>query len=103
MFQSIYNVLHLFLYFSIIFLLDEVSFAMWGSLGRTWGVIGEQPEVKTKGCRKGLKMFGAIGFNNGQFIFMESLAYSITPKLIKFLKEDSISNESSKQLFCIFQ
>ena len=83
---------------AIILFGDEVSFAMWGSLGRTWGVIGQQPEVKTKGCRKGLKMFGAIGFNNGQFIYMESLAYSITPKLIKFLKEDGISNESLKQL-----
>ena len=83
---------------AIILFGDEVSFAMWGSLGRTWGVIGEQPEVKTKGCRKGLKMFGAIGFNNGQFIYMESLAYSITPKLIKLLKEDSASDESLKQL-----
>ncbi|MDX2505092.1 MAG: IS630 family transposase [Gammaproteobacteria bacterium] len=83
---------------AIILFGDEVSFAMWGSLGRTWGVIGEQPEVKTKGCRKGLKMFGAIGFNNGQFIFMESLAYSITPKLIKFLKEEGASDESLKQL-----
>jgi len=77
---------------------DEVSFAMWGSLGRTWGVIGKQPEVKTKGCRKGLKMFGAIGFNKGQFIYMESLAYSITPKLISYFKECGLSEESLKQL-----
>ena len=77
---------------------DEVSFAMWGSLGRTWGVIGKQPEVRTKGCRKGLKMFGAIGFNNGQFIYMESLAYSITPKLIKMLKEEGISSESLEKI-----
>lgn len=83
---------------SIILFGDEVSFAMWGSLGRTWGVIGEQPEVKTKGCRKGLKMFGAIGFNNGQFIYMESLAYSITPKLIKNLREDGISDKSLERL-----
>ena len=83
---------------SIILFGDEVSFAMWGSLGRTWSVIGEQPEVKTKGCRKGLKMFGAIGFNNGQFIYMESLAYSITPKLIKFFKEMNLSNELLNQL-----
>ena len=83
---------------AIIMFGDEVSFAMWGSLGRTWAAIGEQPEVKTKGCRKGLKMFGAIGFNNGQFIYMESLAYSITPKLIKYFKDMDISNESLKQL-----
>ena len=83
---------------AIIMFGDEVSFAMWGSLGRTWAVIGKQPEVKTKGCRKGLKMFGAIGFNNGQFIYMESLAYSITPKLIKYFKDMDISSESLKQL-----
>lgn len=83
---------------AIILFGDEVSFAMWGSLGRTWGVRGEQPGVKTKGCRKGLKMFGAIGFNNGQFIYMESLAYSITPKLIKYFKEYGVSDESLKQL-----
>jgi len=77
---------------------DEVSFAMWGSLGRTWSLIGKQPQVKTKGCRKGLKMFGAIGFNNGQFIYMESLAYRITPKLIKFIKDEGTSVESLKQL-----
>jgi hypothetical protein len=71
---------------------------MWGSLGRTWGVIGQQPEVKTKGCRQGLKMFGAIDFNNGQFFYMESLAYSIAPKSIKLFKEEGISDEILNQL-----
>ena len=28
---------------------DEVSFAMWGSLARTWAPIGQQPTVKTTG------------------------------------------------------
>ncbi len=28
---------------------DEVSFAMWGSLARTWAPIGQQPTVKTRG------------------------------------------------------
>ena len=42
---------------AIILFGDEVSFAMWGSLSRTWAPIGKQPTVKTKGCRKGLKMF----------------------------------------------
>ncbi len=36
---------------------DEVSFAMWGSLARTWAPRGKQPVVKTTGIRKGLKMY----------------------------------------------
>jgi transposase len=78
---------------SIILFGDEVSFAMWGSLARTWAPRGKQPVVKTKGCRKGLKMFGAIEFKSGQLHFMESLAYSLTPKSLKQLKEEGIPEE----------
>lgn len=56
---------------AIIMFLDEVSFAQWGSLGRTWAPIGQQPKVKTIGKRKGLKMFGAIEFISGRFQYME--------------------------------
>jgi hypothetical protein len=52
---------------------DEASFAMWGSLSRTWAPTGKQPTLKTTGRRKGLKMFGAIEFQSGRFIFMETL------------------------------
>jgi len=51
---------------------DEVSFAMRGSLARTWAPIGKQPVLKTTGRRKGLKMFGAMEFHSGRFIFMET-------------------------------
>ena len=34
---------------------DEVSFALWGSLSKTWGPQGKQTKVTTKGNRKGLK------------------------------------------------
>jgi transposase len=70
---------------------DEVSFAMWGSLARTWAPIGKQPIVKTTGIRKGLKMYGAIEFNGGGFQYMESLVYSITAKSIKALKADGMT------------
>ena len=50
---------------------DEVSFAQWGSLGRTWAPKGQQPTVKTSGKRKGLKMFGVIEFRSGGFIYEE--------------------------------
>jgi len=72
---------------------DEVSFARWGSLARTWAPTGEQPVVKTTGIRKGLKIFGAIDFHRGQFQFMESLSYRLTPKSFKQLKADGLPSE----------
>ena len=39
---------------------DEVSFAQWGSLAKTWAPRGVQPILKTAGKRKGMKIFGAI-------------------------------------------
>jgi transposase len=55
----------------IILFVDEVSFAQWGSLARTWAPCGHQPVVKTCGKRKGLKMFGAIEFFSGRFHYLE--------------------------------
>jgi transposase len=72
---------------------DEVSFAMWGSLARTWAPRGKQPVVKTTGIRKGLKMFGAIEFNGGNFQYMESFAYSITAKSIKALQAEDVPKD----------
>lgn len=51
---------------------DEVSFAQWGSLSRTWAPKGKQPKIKTTGKRKGMKIFGAIGFSEGSFHYMET-------------------------------
>ena len=65
---------------------DEVSFAMWGSLARTWAPIGQQPTVKTRGIRKGLKMFGTIELGAGSFQYRQLLAYSLQPKSLKLLK-----------------
>ena len=58
--------------FAVILFGDEVSFAQWGSLSRTWAPIGKQPKIKTKGKRKGLKMFGVIEFFKGSFHYMET-------------------------------
>ena len=71
---------------------------MWGSLGRTWAPIGKQPEVKTTGIRKGLKMFGAIEFHGGGFQYMESLSYSLTPKSLKQLKSEALPSDVLSQL-----
>jgi transposase len=69
---------------------DEVSFAMWGSLAYTWAPKGQQPVVKTKGIRKGLKIFGAIEVKGGGFQYMESLAYTLKAKSLKLLKAEEL-------------
>jgi transposase len=56
---------------AVIVFVDEVSFAQWGSLARTWAPRGKQPTIKTCGKRKGLKMFGAIEFKSGAFHYVE--------------------------------
>jgi len=66
---------------------------MWGSLARTWAPIGQQPTVKTKGIRKGLKMFGAIEVKGGGFQYMESLSYSLKLKFLKLLKDKKLPTE----------
>ena len=77
---------------------DEVSFALWGSLGRTWAPIGEQPVVKTTGNRKGLKIFGAIDLMKGGFHYCESLQYVLTQKSFTVLKKRGMPAEAVKQL-----
>jgi transposase len=83
---------------AVILFTDEVSFAMWGSLSRTWAPRGQQPVVKTRGIRKGLKMFGAISFFNGAFEYREARAYRLTPKALKQLKAEGVSAEIVAQL-----
>ena len=78
---------------SVVLFGDEVSFAMWGSLARTWAPIGQQPTVKTTGIRKGLKMFGTIELKGGNFQYQQSLAYVLKPKSLKLLKEAKLPPE----------
>ena len=77
---------------------DEVSFAMWGSLSRTWAPVGQQPTVKSRGIRKGLKMFGVIGLECGSFQYQQLLAYSLQPKSLKLLKDAGLHSELLAQL-----
>ncbi len=77
---------------------DEVSFAMWGSLSRTWAPRGQQPLIKTKGIRKGLKMYGVIEFEGGGFHYMESLQYTLQPKSFKALKKEGFPEDLMKVL-----
>lgn len=73
--------------FAVILFGDEVSFAQWGSLSRTWAPIGKQPKIKTKGKRKGLKMFGAIEFFKGSFHYMETEEKFNGESYTEFLKQ----------------
>ncbi len=66
---------------------DEVSFAQWGSLAHTWAPIGKQPTVKTSGKRKGMKIFGAIEFQNGGFHYMENEGKFNSGNYVMFLKQ----------------
>ncbi len=86
---------------AVILFTDEVSFAMWGSLSRTWAVRGQQPLVKTRGKRKGLKMFGAISFFDGAFEYREALAYTLTAKALKQLEAEGVPAEVVAQLACL--
>ena len=70
-----------------VFFIDEVSFAMWGSLARTWGIVGKQPTVKTKGIRRGLKMFGAMDFRTGRFVYEETPEKFNGPSYLGFLRK----------------
>jgi transposase len=65
---------------------DEVSFAQWGSLARTWAPRGKQPVIKTSGKRKGLKMFGVIEFHQGGFEYMECEGKFNGDTYVKFLQ-----------------
>jgi hypothetical protein len=49
--------------------LNEASFAQWGSLSYTWAPKGQQPEVPTRGKRKGYKVFGLIDSVSGRFFY----------------------------------
>jgi len=70
-----------------IFFGDEVSFAQWGSLAKTWAPKGKQPAVKTCGKRKGMKLFGAIGFLKGDFNYMECEGKFNGETYLKFLTQ----------------
>jgi transposase len=48
---------------------DEASCAPWGSLSSTWAPKGEQPEVPTRGKRKGSKVFGRSDSFSGRFFY----------------------------------
>jgi len=78
---------------------DEVSFAHWGSLGYTWGLVGQQPIVKTTGKRKGYKVFGLIEFFSGR-VFCQGLQERFNSERYQdFLRQ--VLNDTSQHLILI--
>jgi transposase len=77
----------------VILFADEVSFALWGSLSRTWAPRGQQPVVKTSGRRKGMKLFGAIEFGSGAFYYREAVGYTLSATALKQLKAEGMPAE----------
>jgi transposase len=78
---------------AVILFADEVSFALWGSLSRTWAPRGQQPVVKTTGRRKGMKLFGAIEFGSGAFYYREAVGYTLSATALKQLKAEGVPAE----------
>jgi transposase len=78
---------------AVILFADEVSFALWGSLSRTWAPRGQQPVVKTAGRRKGMKLFGAIEFFSGAFYYREAVGYTLSATALKQLKAEGVPAE----------
>ena len=72
---------------AVILFEDEVGFALWGSLGYTWGEVGKQPLVKTTGRRKNLKVYGAIDYFTGRFVFQSEENKLNSKSYISFLKK----------------
>jgi transposase len=84
---------------AIILFGDEVSFAQWGSLSRTWARKGKQPVVKTTGKRKALKVFGVIEFFSGEFIYREQEGKFNSETYREFL--DQVLNALDAQVILI--
>jgi transposase len=78
---------------AVILFVDEVCFALWGSLSRTWAPRGQQPVVKTTGRRKGMKLFGAIEFGSGAFYYREAVGYTLSATALKQLKAEGMPAE----------
>jgi len=66
---------------------DEASFPQWGSLSYTWAPCGQQPVIKTSGCRKGHKVFGLIDYKSGCFYSKAIEGKFNSQSYIEFLTE----------------
>jgi hypothetical protein len=75
---------------AVILFADEVSFALWVSLSRTWAPRGQQPVVKTAGRRKGMKLLGAIEFFSGALDSREAVGYTLNATALKRLKAEGV-------------
>jgi transposase len=78
---------------------DEASFPQWGTLSYTWARQGVQPTVKTSGKRKGYKVFGAIEYFSGRFLYQASADKFTSQSYQAFLSH--ILRHTRKPLFLV--
>jgi len=78
---------------------DEASFAPWGSLSDTWARRGRQPDVPTRGKRKGYKVYGAIEYFTGRLFYQGIAGRFNSESSQAFLQ--SIMRHTRKHLFLI--
>ncbi len=62
---------------------------------------GQQPQVKTRGLRQGLKRYGAISFFDGAFAYREAPVYTLTAKAFKQLNANGMPAEVVAPLVCL--
>lgn len=78
---------------------DEASFPQWGTLNYTWSKIGQQPIVKTSGCRKSYKVFGLIDYFSGKFFAKGHHGKLNSDAYITYLKE--VLSKTRRHIFLI--
>lgn len=66
---------------------DEASFPQWGTLSYTWARKGQQPQVKTSGKRKAIKVFGLIDYFSGRLFYKAIEGKLNSDSYQEFLKE----------------
>ncbi len=78
---------------------DEASFPQWGTLNYTWSKKGQQPIIKTSGCRKSYKVFGLIEYFTGKFFAKGHHGKLNADAYITYLKE--VLSKTRKHIFII--
>lgn len=78
---------------------DEASFAQWGSLGYTWARVGQTPQIKTSGKRKGYKVFGAVEYFSGRVFYKGTTGKFNSESYQTFLEE--VLEKTTEPIFLV--
>lgn len=78
---------------------DEASFAQWGSLAYTWARVGQTPQIKTSGKRRGYKVFGAVEYFSGRVFYRRFEGKFNSQSYQAFLEE--VLEKTSEHIFLV--